>query len=59
MHTLRTGVPVSALECHPDSGLVAAACDDLSVRVYDVLGKKRVRVFKGHTNRITDMVGRA
>lgn len=47
------------------SGLLTCACDDFVLRVYDVSSRRvdsnniaeprRVRVFRGHTGRITDM----
>jgi hypothetical protein len=47
------------------SGLLTYACDDFVLRVYDVSSRRvdsnniaeprRVRVFRGHTGRITDM----
>jgi U3 small nucleolar RNA-associated protein 21 len=35
---------------------VAVAADDLAVRVYDLDTSKLVRLFAGHTNRLTDLV---
>ena len=52
---LSTGAPVLKLTHHPSTGLAAAVCDDLIIRMYDVEALRAVRRFKGHTDRITDV----
>lgn len=52
---ISTGSSVSKLAHHPATALVAAACDDLVIRMYDVEAMRGVRKFKGHTDRVTDM----
>lgn len=49
------GSPVTLLAHHCATGLVAVACDDMIVRMIDVETQKRVRRFRGHTDRITDI----
>ncbi|KAJ1673818.1 rRNA-processing protein utp21, partial [Spiromyces aspiralis] len=46
---------VSTLLLHRDSDLLAAACDDMVIRVIDAESHKVVRLFAGHENRITDI----
>lgn len=53
---LVVGSPVTYLARLPDSALAAVACDDLSVRVFDVEAMQQVRLFEGHQDRITDLV---
>ena len=50
---LRPLFPPSPEKC---SSLMAVACDDFSVYVVDTDTRRTVRVFTGHSNRITDMV---
>lgn len=38
-----------------DTDLVALACDDKVVRLYDLATRKLVRRLEGHTNHLTDM----
>lgn len=38
-----------------DTDLVAVACDDKVVRLYDLATRKLVRRLEGHTNHLTDM----
>lgn len=45
------GTCASQLEIHRDSGMVAAACDDLTVRIYNIATRRCVRRMTGHTNR--------
>ncbi len=39
-----------------ESALLAAACDDLTIRLYDSDTQRLVRSFTGHSNIISDMV---
>lgn len=50
------GSPVFHAVAHPDTCLVAAACDDSVIRVVDTETQKIVRQFSGHTHRLTDLV---
>jgi WD40 repeat protein len=50
------GVPITQLETARDSGLLALACEDLTIRVFDAVTLRQVRSFSGHSNRITDVV---
>ncbi|KAG8469840.1 hypothetical protein KFE25_006295 [Diacronema lutheri] len=47
--------PVAHLAESVDSSLVAVACDDLRVRVFDVRSFTLVRQFEGHARAITDV----
>ncbi len=49
------GAPVAALRQHRDSTLLAAACDDQCIRVFDTLVGRVVRELRGHRNTITDL----
>eukprot|EP00752_Nemacystus_decipiens_P004264 g3895.t1 len=49
------GSGVSQLELVRDTDLVALACDDKVVRLYDLATRKLVRRLEGHTNHLTDM----
>ena len=53
--SIEFGSPISCVNLCSDSGLLAVACDDLSVLVVDVDAERSVRRFSGHSNRITDM----
>ena len=46
--TVAAGAPVAQLELARDSGLLAAACDDFVVRVFDANSRKLVRRLEGH-----------
>jgi U3 small nucleolar RNA-associated protein 21 len=52
---LKMGAAAAKLVLHRDSGLAAVACDDISVRVFDVVTRRLVRRFDGHEHRITDL----
>jgi U3 small nucleolar RNA-associated protein 21 len=39
---------------HRANGLVATVADDLIIRLYDVVAQRMVRIFEGHSDRITD-----
>lgn len=47
--------PITKMIYHKGSDLIACCLDDLSIVVIDVVTQKIVRVFYGHTNRITAM----
>lgn len=55
LSTLQAGAPVALLRHHRDSILLAAACDDLCVRVFDVVLGRLVRQLSGHKNTISDL----
>jgi U3 small nucleolar RNA-associated protein 21 len=52
---LKIGAAASKLVLHRDSGLAAVSCDDISVRVFDIVTRRLVRRFDGHEHRITDL----
>ena len=54
-HTAQLKSPASALVIHRDAGLAAVACDDLTVRIFDIAHKRLVRHFGGHAHRINDL----
>ena len=55
LETVEAGAPIAQLELARDSGLLAAACDDFVVRVFDANGRQLVRRLEGHTGHITDL----
>nr|CCA23859.1 conserved hypothetical protein [Albugo laibachii Nc14]CCA24043.1 conserved hypothetical protein [Albugo laibachii Nc14] len=48
-------IPISQLELHRDSNLIAVASDDHILRLYDASTRKLVRRFRGHTHCIKDL----
>ena len=38
------------------SSLLAVSLDDFEIQIVDIDMRRIVRIFRGHTNRITDMV---
>jgi U3 small nucleolar RNA-associated protein 21 len=50
---LKLDAPISQIVLSTESGLLAAVCDDLNIRVIDITTRKIVRIFQGHSNRIT------
>jgi len=55
LHTFEVGAPVNQIVLNRDNSLLAATADDLKLRLYDLSSRRLVRVFEGHTNRITDV----
>ncbi|KAI0224591.1 rRNA-processing protein utp21 [Massospora cicadina] len=53
--TIQLDSPVFHAVAHPDTCLVAAACDDGTVRVVDTETLRVVRHFSGHSHRLTDL----
>ena len=51
---IEAGAPISFLRHQRDSPLLAAACDDLTVRIFDTVVGRLVRNLTGHTNTLTD-----
>ncbi|GAQ79609.1 WD repeat-containing protein [Klebsormidium nitens] len=49
------GSPLVQITFHRGNGLIAAASDDLTIRVYDAAAHRLVRKFPGHADRITGM----
>ncbi|CAH3115617.1 unnamed protein product [Pocillopora meandrina] len=47
--------PITQILLHRDSSLLAVSFEDFEIHVVDVDMKRVVRIFQGHTNRITDM----
>eukprot|EP00026_Physarum_polycephalum_P000231 Phypoly_transcript_00231.p1 GENE.Phypoly_transcript_00231~~Phypoly_transcript_00231.p1 ORF type:complete len:947 (+),score=145.37 Phypoly_transcript_00231:28-2841(+) len=54
-HIIDFGSPINKMALSPHSQLLAVACDDLIVRLYDIDAKRTVRKFVGHSNLITDI----
>ncbi|KAJ3134339.1 WD repeat-containing protein 36 [Geranomyces variabilis] len=54
LHTVVLPAPVSSIELHRESGLLAVVCDDFVLRVVDISTQKIVREFVGHRSQITD-----
>jgi len=52
---LEVGAHALQMVHHCGSGLVAVACDDLSLTLFDAEALTRVRRFNGHSDRITDL----
>ncbi|KAJ7294300.1 hypothetical protein O6H91_Y267700 [Diphasiastrum complanatum] len=52
---LEVGFPLLKMAYHSGNGLLATAADDMSLRLYDVVALRLVRLFQGHTDRITDI----
>lgn len=52
---LRLPSGARALSLSRESGLAAVSCDDFIVRLLDVVSRRLVRSFSGHTNRINDV----
>ena len=55
LEVLQVGVGIAQLEQARDSELLAAACDDFVVRVYDMTTRKLVRRLSGHITHISDL----
>ncbi|CAH2355252.1 U3 small nucleolar RNA-associated protein 21 [[Candida] railenensis] len=47
--------PITSMQYHKSSDLIACALDDLSIVIIDVITQRVVRILYGHTNRITSM----
>ncbi|KAI6036380.1 Utp21-domain-containing protein [Pisolithus microcarpus] len=59
-HTLTLSAPVSSINLHRSSGLLAATCDDMTVRVIDIETKRVVReLVCGSKGRILDIARRS
>jgi len=56
LHELQVPSAITALELHRDSGLLAALCDDLVIRLVDIETRRVVREFRGFKGRILDAV---
>jgi len=48
-------VPITQILLHRDSSLLAVSLDDFEIQIVDIDMRRIVRIFRGHTNRITDM----
>lgn len=55
LEVVRVGVGIAQLEQARDSELLAAACDDFVIRVYDTTSRKLVRRLEGHSMHISDL----
>lgn len=49
------GCTVVKIVYHRHNGLLATVADDLVIRLFDVVALRMVRIFEGHTDRITDL----
>lgn len=47
--------PITSMQYHKGSDLIACALDDLSIVIVDTLTQRIVRILYGHSNRITSM----
>ncbi|KAJ3144386.1 WD repeat-containing protein 36, partial [Geranomyces michiganensis] len=54
VNTMVLPAPISSIELHRESGLLAVVCDDFVLRVIDISTHKIVREFAGHRSQITD-----
>ncbi|CUM66220.1 uncharacterized protein PRCAT00003880001 [Priceomyces carsonii] len=52
---LRLDAPITSMIYHKSTDLVACSLDDLTIVVIDTSTQRVVRVFYGHTNRVTSM----
>jgi U3 small nucleolar RNA-associated protein 21 len=55
LERVELGVSVALLEQARDSELLAAACDDCVIRVYDTATRRLVRRLAGHTTHVSDL----
>ncbi|KAJ3210722.1 hypothetical protein HDU67_005051 [Dinochytrium kinnereticum] len=55
LSTLNLSSPISCIEFHRGSDVIAVACDDLGIRIVDVETFTVIREFWGHRNRILDL----
>ena len=56
-HTLIMPATIVSITLQQDSGLLAATCDDLVVRLVDIETRRIVREFGGFGGRVLDVVG--
>lgn len=54
-HRISVASPVNQMVLNREGNMLAVSTDDLKVRMVDVSTRRLVRVFEGHTNRITDI----
>ncbi|XP_024544156.1 WD repeat-containing protein 36 [Selaginella moellendorffii] len=52
--SISPGSPIIKMTYHRGNGLAAVSSDDHVIRLYDMVAVRLVRVFSGHTDRITD-----
>lgn len=55
LHTMTFEAPITQILLHRESSLLAVCLDDFEIHVVDIDMRRVVRIFRGHTNRITDM----
>eukprot|EP01130_Rhizamoeba_saxonica_P018231 TRINITY_DN9057_c0_g1_i1.p1 TRINITY_DN9057_c0_g1~~TRINITY_DN9057_c0_g1_i1.p1 ORF type:complete len:883 (-),score=176.62 TRINITY_DN9057_c0_g1_i1:97-2664(-) len=53
--TIEVGSPITKAELSKESEFLAVTSDDLVIRIYDIVSRKMIRIFKGHKNLITDI----
>ncbi|XP_074612173.1 WD repeat-containing protein 36-like [Acropora palmata] len=55
LYNLTFEIPITQILLHRESSLLAVCLEDFEVHIVDVDMRRVVRIFRGHTNRITDM----
>lgn len=55
LHSMTFEAPIAQILLHRESSLLAVSLDDFEIQVVDIDMRRVVRIFRGHTNRITDM----
>jgi len=55
LHTLPFEAPITQILLHRESSLLAVCLDDFEIHVVDIDMRRVVRIFTGHTSRVTDM----
>ncbi|KNC48258.1 Wd-repeat protein [Thecamonas trahens ATCC 50062] len=55
LDTIALDSPIVKASIHRDSGFLALASDDLTLRIVDIETRRVVRSFEGHYNQITDL----
>jgi hypothetical protein len=53
--TIEVGSAVTQIVLYRENSLLAVAADDLVIRIYDIEAQRLVRIFRAHTNQISDM----
>lgn len=56
VETFQLECAVDKICFNTDNDLLAVACDDMCIRIFDIDTRRLVREFHGHSHRITDMV---
>lgn len=53
--SLKLSQPLLQTELHRDSGLLAVTLQDFSLQIIDIVSRKTVRSFGGHSSQLTDL----